>query len=384
MAEKIEYFEGLRGIAAFSVYVGHFCPLFIVSISFLVTLVSALFFFGRTFCVCIFFVLSGYVLTNAFFRTKENEFLVSGAVRRYIRLLIPVSFLLLIIFLFVYPGLKGSWNPTEIVNAFSLMFWGVFVEGQYTIAPASFGSYTAVLWTMTIEFIGSFIVFSFAALFGKLQNRWFFYIVSFVMFLHTFYLAFILGMSLADLNSNVSSGNFLKIQNRFVVILIFVLGLFIGSYPAIPVFGPAYTGTVGITDFIFYISQDLDPFGSLTTGSLSSLGFIYILGAGLIMVALINSRVLQRLLSGRVPVFLGKISFSLYLIHMLIINTFSYFVLDKIFGYNLTFVSGVCVFLLTTTVLFCTSYLMYLWIDRPGTAFSKWVYIRFFQKSASK
>ncbi|WP_321505890.1 hypothetical protein [uncultured Methanoregula sp.] len=106
--------------------------------------------------------------------------------------------------------------------------------------------------------------------------------------------------------------------------------------------------------------------------------FLYIIGAVLILVVLLNSLWLEKLLSTRVPVFLGKISFSLYLIHMVVINTFSYFILRVVFDYQLRLLTGICVFLLTIPLLFLASYLMYRFVDMPGIAFAKYVYSRFF------
>jgi peptidoglycan/LPS O-acetylase OafA/YrhL len=129
MAERIEYLEGLRGIAAFVVYVGHFCPLFIVSSSFLLTLITGLFFFGRLFSVCIFFVLSGYVLTYTFFSVRDHQVLVSAAVRRYLRLLVPVSFLIGIVFIFIGPGPAAFMDTASLQALLSQVFWGVFIRG---------------------------------------------------------------------------------------------------------------------------------------------------------------------------------------------------------------------------------------------------------------
>jgi peptidoglycan/LPS O-acetylase OafA/YrhL len=82
-------------------------------------------------------------------------------------------------------------------------------------------------------------------------------------------------------------------------------------------------------------------------------------------------------LSARIPVFLGKISFSLYLLHMVVILTFSDLVFQAFFGVPSPG-AGIWIALITTPVLLASSYLMYLGIDRPGIRLSQWVYTRFF------
>jgi|GEM_PF-5549256 len=89
------------------------------------------------------------------------------------RLLVSISFLLAIVYLFIYPGLLDLGNFSAFRMMIYQAFWGVFFQGQTIFGPFN-TSYTGVLWTMTVEFIGSFIVFAFASLFGKLRNRWLF------------------------------------------------------------------------------------------------------------------------------------------------------------------------------------------------------------------
>jgi peptidoglycan/LPS O-acetylase OafA/YrhL len=214
MSAKILYLEGLRGIAAFTVFLGHFVLVswfFFGSIPYLNLLVP----WGQ-FSVCIFFVLSGYVLTHSFFLQGNQEILTSGAVRRYLRLLIPILFVCLIIFAWYYPIFGGINNLGSILHLYSVMFWGIFFQGQ-TISYL----YAGVLWTITIEFIGSFIVFSFASLFGKLRNRWIFYCIAIILFFNSYYLAFILGMALADSN-NCRFSNIFRIKNSYAFFLIFI------------------------------------------------------------------------------------------------------------------------------------------------------------------
>src|SRR5208337_102181 len=365
MTERIGYLEGLRGLAAFTVFLGHFIPFFII-----VSPLMDFAFTGREFSVCIFFVLSGYVLTLPFFNNKKHETLVSSAVRRYIRLLIPILFFLFIIYFYVYPGTRDILDLKGFGDMISLAFWGVFVQGQITYFPAA-SQYTSVLWTITIEFIGSFIVFSFASLFGKLRNRWVFYIVALILFLNTYYLAFILGMILAD-GYNTELSRVLKIENPYILALIFLIALILGAFPESFETIGMYSAMVVLTTVI----TTTGPFAGtilFQPGSGISLSyFIHILGAFFLLFALINMEWLKKALSSSVPVFFGKISFSLYLIHILVIFAFSALVRYILFNNEVNFVSGIGTLTITLPVLFGASLLMYKYVDIPGIAFSKW------------
>jgi peptidoglycan/LPS O-acetylase OafA/YrhL len=326
-------------------------------------------------------VLSGYVLTTAFFRSGEVEYLVSGAVRRYIRLLVPVSFLLFVVYLFVYPGLFDLGNFSAFRDMISQAFWGVFFQGQTAFGPFD-TSYTGVLWTMTVEFIGSFIVFAFASLFGKLRNRWLFYIVVTVLFLHTYFLAFILGMALADLYSGMSREKF-AIKNPGLLALIFGVGMLFGTYtlPNAWWSGGLRNGLESLTSAVF---SEVPAMGSgpFQLGGASTSEFIYILGAVLVLLSLVNSVHLQKILSTRIPSFLGKISFSLYLMHMIVLYTFTQFIFGLLFPQP-SLIAGLFLVIVTTPVLIVCSYLVYITVDLKGMALSRWIYMRFFVPESS-
>ena len=250
MDGKIGYLEGLRGIAALSVVVHHYFCAFYPALIFgsiaavhltplepvlAASPVSAL--FNGAFAVSIFFVLSGYVLPHRFFRTHDPESLSSSAARRYIRLAIPILVTSLIVFvllsLHLYYSVPGSaitqsgWlhrqtqSSPGITDVIVQSLWGSLTQGQ--------GSYNTVLWTMTVEFLGSFLVLSLAALFGNLKNRWVFYLVAAAVFINTYYLAFIAGMFLCDVYSSDNTGRW-KIKNPLVSATLLVAGIFLGSW----------------------------------------------------------------------------------------------------------------------------------------------------------
>jgi len=103
MTEKINYLDGLRGVAAINVMIMHFFIILVPAMIYSDRMPSHLGnieqIFSSTplgligagnFSVCIFFVLSGYVLTQKYFKNKNKKIIIRGAMRRYIRLFVPV------------------------------------------------------------------------------------------------------------------------------------------------------------------------------------------------------------------------------------------------------------------------------------------------------
>ncbi|MBW4590021.1 acyltransferase family protein [Aetokthonos hydrillicola Thurmond2011] len=115
-ADKISYLDGLRGIAALLVFIFHFIKIFYAAISdgkveyshlpfgVDLALYDSPFFFlcNGYFSVCIFFVLSGYVLTRAYFTKQDKLILIKRAIARYPRLMIPSAISTLFVVPFLY------------------------------------------------------------------------------------------------------------------------------------------------------------------------------------------------------------------------------------------------------------------------------------------
>lgn len=112
MESKIGYLEGLRGIASLIVVFHHYMCAFYPAMvfgagaAFHIGPIEARFaasplnvLYNGGFAVCIFFVLSGYVLTNRYFRIRQRDLVTSSAVRRYVRLMIPTLFTVIVAYL---------------------------------------------------------------------------------------------------------------------------------------------------------------------------------------------------------------------------------------------------------------------------------------------
>jgi len=331
--------------------------------------------YGGNFAVCIFFILSGYVLTYKYFKYNNAEVLVSGALRRYFRLAFPVLFSMSLAYLLLTFHLfynqpaalltKSGWWLSSFWTFppdFSLMLndalWKVF----YTIEGSS---YNAILWTMNYEFIGSMLAFFLASILVAVRNKYYIYIFIALLLLYSkennYYSAFVLGVMLSDLYNSSSKQSFLlKFNNNYMNSLLLFGGAYLGSYP------------IGIKDIegtIYrYLNTDIWDTPAIQ---------YHILGSFFIMLALLNSKKLQDFFSTNLFVFLGKISFSMYLIHLILIcslSSYLFIYFYAFFRYNIAFAFT---FALSIPALLALSWLTYKIVDMNSVYLSRYIYIRF-------
>jgi peptidoglycan/LPS O-acetylase OafA/YrhL len=118
-------------------------------------------------------------------------------------------------------------------------------------------------------------------------------------------------------------------------------------------------------------------YGFLDSGLFQTPKFAYhILGAGMVMYVLLNSQWLQKVFSAPVPVFLGKISYSLYLIHFLVISSFTcalFLALHQVLPYG---TASLVSCILSVLLIIPLSYLFYRYVDMAGVELSRIFYNR--------
>lgn len=373
--EKVKYLGGLRGIAALIVVFHHFLGAFFHS-----TKTGILEFAHSSFeiimygtplnllsngflAVQIFFVLSGYVLSYKFFKSKNNEIVISGMIRRYFRLVIPVLFAVFIAYLFmklsffyntqIFQQTKSFLWLSKLWN-FNPSFIGMLKEGLFTSFFTGKAIYLDVLWTMKYEFFGSFLVFGFLLFFGKWSKRYFIYSVLVGIFFKTQFLGFIFGMILSDL-MNMKTNYIEKLRNKKLLAIILATSIYLGSYPMNGEHIPWFK--IITLNFI----KDNQTF-YLT---IASLGF---------MLVIMNSSRLKAFLSSKIPVLLGEISFSLYLTHLIIICSFSSFLFKLLYKHFSYLNTAIIVFIPSLILCLTISYLMNKYIDQPAIRFSYFIY----------
>lgn len=318
--------------------------------------------------VCIFFVLSGYVLSYKFFKYSDKNIITSSAIRRYLRLMIPVLFSIIVAYVFMKFKLfynsdvaiiTGSdWWLANFYN-FTPNIFEMLKQGAYGVFFLNESSYNAILWTMHYELFGSFVVFGIISIFGNIRNRSIIYIVCILLTYNTYYLAFILGIILSDANSNCDK--FINSFNsKYLKIFLLVIGLILCSYPS----------GIDVKETIYEYMRipKIDDI----------VAFYHILGSFLIIIILLKSDILKRFFALKIPLFFGKISFSMYIIHLIILCSFSSFLFSKIINNFRYYQAFIIMLMISLIIIILISYYIYKYVDCIAIKLSKKIYKKYF------
>ena len=320
-------------------------------------------FLSGTFAVAIFFVLSGFVLSIGFFQTGKLEIIKKLAAKRYLRLMLPALASILIAFVLLSLGLEHNRIAAVITHSgwlgggwnFMPNILGALKDGVFGIFIQSGNLYNNALWTMMFEFAGSFLVFGFLALFAKSRFRSVMYIFLLFATFNTWFLAFVLGMILADLHAR---GTFVqKTRKWFTFLPILIIGLFFGGYPRFGDKGTLY-------EHIFPHVLGID-WGTVNL----------VIGATIIVAVVLFTAQVAGVFSNKYISRLGKYTFSLYLIHLSVLYTLTtgvFLLLDRKFGlgYN---VSAVLSILTSIPVLYVATKIFEKYVDGQSIKLSSYI-----------
>ena len=312
-SRRFEHLDGLRGVSALVVVFAHF--VFFLSMTepgggpitgwVKQTPIKAL--LNGDFAVYIFFVLSGFVLAQSVARGGVTLF--ARIVARYFRLTVPMLASLIFAWaLFsIFPQVR-----TEFVTAYpnewmEKHFYGSDFPGFFkTVADGLYGVYlhgtslfNNVVWTMRKELMGSiliYLVYRFTSP-GKIVPV--LVLLGTVLLFYPILLGFPLGALLRE--AWVRGG----LRDRPWAWATFAFGLWIANDGHVRLWPTASPETVPPSSFIF-----------------DHMGHTYSLGAALLLFSVLTLPALRGFFSHAIPRFLGRISFSLYLVHVPLLGTF--------------------------------------------------------------
>jgi peptidoglycan/LPS O-acetylase OafA/YrhL len=305
---RLDALDAVRGVAALVVVLHHLAHTFWpAALHATAPWRSA---FDGSFAVTIFFVLSGSVLSIAYFERPVPETLADAALRRYVRLTVPVLASVLLGYVVLRFGAFANVAAADVMGrgpdqwlrhfyGFAPRVWDALAEGTYRVYLTydSSHSYNAVLWTMGVEFSGSFFVLAFLALAGGLRRRWLVYlVVAAVLHSHWPYaLHFMIGVALCDVYVRARRAPRRRHLGGIAGTALLVLGVFVGS---------AAPGWFGERLGVGLAARRLD---------------CQSVGAALVVAVALFCPVWQRVLRLSWLTGLGRVSFSLYLVHQIII-----------------------------------------------------------------
>lgn len=381
-SEKLDAFEGVRGLASVGVFISHliiaFWPvLYSKGNPFLSTFPKPVRWLSNTplrviydgqFAVMLFFVLSGFVLSIAFFRRQSGDGIPAAAARRYSRLMIPAAISVFLGYLVLTAGAMHNMAASKMMNdtvgyphqwialfyhqdpvarvALRHALWDTFFRGGSV--------YNQNLWTMSIELPGSFIVYAFVLIFGGLRWRIVFYLaIGFVLMCNNFFIFnFLVGVAIADLYA-------INERLRRPIRLPALLGVALAAGSFYVVFKKPELGNYDVWGMV----------------SLSKPKCFESMGSALLILSVAFSQTLQRFLERRWVAFLGSISFALYLVHLILIcsvASYAYLKLRALGSGHDWSAIGACVLCFAAAI--PAAMALHWCVDRPAIRFGKWLY----------
>ncbi len=375
--QKLESLDAVRGIGAFVVMWHHLVLGFQPNWKDLSLATSPWIrvWHQGDFAIHVFFVLSGFVLSYSFVKSGNLAVLCAAAIKRYWRLFLPVAVSILISYLLFIAGAYANRDAARFMNqgdfswlnqwfAFPPSWIGAIAEAFYGAFFRYDGSqtYNSSLWTMQTEFLGSFFIFAFQALTRGLRCRPLIFLLLCVVFQRQqqkWMIDFLVGAAICDL---------FHLQR-----------LWIPSPIGLAAFGVLLAGTTPA----WFIATIGDPLISDWM-----LNYIPMVSAISVILGVLWSPFLQRQLSTGPLLLLGRMSFPLYLIHLLVecslgCRIYLWIVRDAGFSHDSGFAAASLVTIAVSLVL---AWVGSFTIEPQSITLGRWVYSRWFQpvKSADK
>lgn len=336
---RLHYLDSLRGIAAILVVVYHFIGWkWADKLSF--KLASIL--FNGSDAVSFFFVLSGFVLTFKYFNKEGDIKMTDYIYKRILRLYPPYLFTLLLNFLY--------WNRKALKTINFDEFYSNNILYELLMIRNNHIHYIPG-WTLGVEMAISLLI-PFVIIIGRtnIKMMWWFLIITLIIgpYISSFVFHFTLGAIIAYYYKYIVAYDFKKSKfyrfRYFLFLLILVLHS-LRHLDRVFTFGDKYHEITKLLNIEFF-----------TLSAISS---------GLIIVICINQIKIQKILNHKILVFLGEISYGIYLMHWLIVV----FVMDKWDYLNSFFVNKYLGFsvILFFTLLFSilTAWFVYRFIEIP-------------------
>lgn len=351
---RIAWIDGLKGIASLMIFLHHFILAFIpalyygTSVGYMLSnnegvLADSpfLFFVGGHFLVNIFLLLSGLVLSLQVYRINSVKELITKMVSRYMRLAFPVFIISLLVYVLLRYGLFYNTQFAEITGSPWLSLYykvplslkSVFETSFYSVWFIGNDDYSTAFWMLTHLFYGSILtyisIFSIRKINKQIQL---FIILSLIIItgLYNSYLMnFTFGMLIAWMIIHQSK---LIHQDKWRWLFI-IAGCLLAGYPQ---------GVIP-TNYYRYLTPIYHYFKSNV--------MIHSLGSFFIVLGIFKLNVTFKFLNGFIAQYLGKLSYSIYLIHIPILFSITSILALTLHQYNFPYQFNILISLLISLIL---------------------------------
>lgn len=304
---RLNYLDSLKGIGAMIVLLSHYYLAFNVGV-YELPLFSEYspmnLFINGNWAVCLFIILSSFSIVYSL-EEKGKSCLKDIIIKRYFRLSIPIAFVLLLIYILYVCGLFYNDLVSSLIDNFWLSYFYCknisfvdFVKECIYVVLTGESELNSPLWMINYIFIGTFVIIllriAMEGMSCKKKILILFVLALFLLKISVYYSCIICGYILYNLYLSNS------LENRYIIF---------------------FVKTISLLAFILFPILIKNPLSNM----ISAFSLLYLV---------FNSHFLQRLLSNKYTIFLGKISYHLYLVHWPIICSISCFLFVEIFNVN--------------------------------------------------
>ena len=315
---RILWLDGLRGIACILIFVHHFIVAFFPAAYYGNNETSSESVFSvllaesplgvivnGDFWACVFCIVSGLVLSLSILNSNKDN-ISKIMLKRYPRLALPTLAVSLVVYVMLKMGLFFSMEAslithskwfasyyTETVSIKRVLkssLYGVWLEGDSTFSTA--------FWMLTPLFIGSYLTYLISIMSRNAKQYIYILYVILIVILtlkNSLLLCFVLGSMLGYTYYRKNS-----LKNNYALGLISIsIGIYFGGFPS------------EASPLAYY---------KLLAGKLletiNSSQYYHIVGAFLFIYGILKLRIVQNIFEKKLFLKLGKISFSVYLLHI--------------------------------------------------------------------
>ena len=352
VGHRVEFLDGMRGWASLMVVFSHLLPCFLAITTPAYRQPYLTFISDGTLAVYIFFVLSGFALSIRFLQTANPRIPVELALRRYPRLTLPIfassaiAFALMKLHLFYNAAAAIPAHSEDWLGSFYRFDAGLLHFLQFSLYNVFFHydvakSYNQVLWTMSVEFYGSMLVFLLCLIFPYLRGPWIVLgtLAAVMTLANSPMLPFVLGMAIA-LGFETKARK-TRDSGRGALAASLALILATAAYSTISLNG-------------FPTVHDIEVRATLPST---------IFAAVLVFGVSISAQV-RGFFSNAFSRYLGSSSFPLYLTHLLVICSFASYVFLQGVNVHVVFLMSLAACLVVAT--------LFRVVERASIALARW------------
>ena len=296
--------------------------------------------------VCLFFIHSGFVLSYKYVGNPECTLqVITAIIKRPFRLVGVILFATLPVFSFLLT--KDFW-VTRLWTDYDVYlkcFYNVLMNPLTANMPNN-----PPIWTISTELWGSFLVFGACLLICNCNkiSRFIFLLVLIFCLKNTFYFSFLLGMLLADFHKNWNVNNFIKYKNVISYIILI---------PAL-----------ACCSYQIYLVQEKQYWTNISFIE----GGYPMAGAMLLFVFVLCNDRIQKILTFKPLVFLGGISYSVYVLHWLILKRYTSQIMNFMSLNNNLYVSFFLTLTISTSIIIIAAWIVDKFVDKPCISLSGW------------